>query len=109
MATKTIYRIVFRNQDEIFEIHAREVSQSNMLGFIEAQGLLFGERSSIVVDPTEEKLRLEFAGSNRTYIPIQAIIRIDEVKKRGANRIRKVSGSSDNVTPLPTALLTPKK
>ena len=62
MATSHIFRIVFVNQGKVYEIYARKVSHGTLLGFIEVEELVFGERSSVVVDPTEERIKSEFAG-----------------------------------------------
>jgi hypothetical protein len=107
VATKSIYKIVFHNQGEIFEIFAGEVTQASMFGFIEVGDLLFGQRSSIITDPTEEKLRLEFADVEHTYIPIQAVVRIDHVKRTGTSRIRPVA-KGDKVSRLPGLQLPPE-
>jgi hypothetical protein len=101
MKDNKIYRIAFHNRGDIYELHAREVRQSNMYAFVEVEGIIFGERSSVVVDPTEERLKSEFAGVQRTYIPLQAIIRIDEVEREGANRITASGGDSGKITPFP--------
>lgn len=82
-----LYRIQFSNQGQVFEIYAREVSHGGMLGFVEIGKLVFGERSSIVVDPAEEKLKTEFENVERFYVPVHAVIRIDEVNKQGTARI----------------------
>jgi hypothetical protein len=50
----------------VYEIYARRVSHGAIFGFVEVEGLLFGERSSVVVDPAEERLQAEFAGVERT-------------------------------------------
>ncbi len=105
---KPIYKIVFVNEGKVFEIYAKQVSQGAMFGFVEIEGLLFGEKTSIVVDPSEESLRREFEGVQRTYIPMHAVIRIDEVEKRGAGKIHPVEGDQ-KVTPLPTPIYTPTK
>jgi hypothetical protein len=55
----------------------------------------------MVVDPSEEKLKAEFSGVRRSFIPIQAIIRIDEVEKSGVAKI----SSGDNITPFPVSLV----
>jgi hypothetical protein len=52
-----------------------------------------------LVDPGEEKLKNEFSGVKRSYIPLQAIIRIDEVEKEGAARIS--DASSAKISPFP--------
>jgi hypothetical protein len=98
---KSIYRVVFQNQGNIYELHAREVSQGAMFAFVEVGDIIFGERSQLVVDPSDEKLKSEFSGVKRTYIPMHAILRIDEVDKEGANKITSASGDKNKVTPFP--------
>jgi len=101
MKDSKIFRISFYNQGNIYELHAREVHQSHMYAFIEIEGIIFGERSSVVVDPSEEKLKSEFAGVKRTYIPLQAIIRIDEVEREGTNKIIATDEKPGKITPFP--------
>lgn len=87
MSEKHIYRITFFNQEQIYEVYAKHVYQGDMYGFVIVEEFVFGEKSSIVVDPSEEKLRAEFEGVNRSFIPMHEIIRIDQVKKRGVAKI----------------------
>ncbi|MCP5161552.1 MAG: DUF1820 family protein [Hahellaceae bacterium] len=98
MSAKKLFKVIFYNQEEIFEIYAQDVFTSELFGFIEVEQLLFGERSQLLVDPGEEKLKAEFSGVTRTYIPMNAIIRIDEVEQQGKPKVSAVSGS---VTSLP--------
>jgi hypothetical protein len=105
MATRLLYKIIFVNQGKVYEVYARSVSQGSLFGFIEVEELVFGERSSIVVDPSEEKLKSEFESVKRTYIPMHAVIRIDEVDKQGVSKISSADG--DNVTAFPMPLYTP--
>ncbi len=100
MPKKSVYKIIFHNQDKIFEIYARGVHHGAMFGFIEIEHLIFGERSSVVVDPSEESLKAEFNHVTRTYIPMHSIIRIDEVDKQGACKVTQDTGQG-NVTPFP--------
>jgi hypothetical protein len=97
---KDLFRITFLNKGQVYELFAREVYQSDLWGFIEIEEFVFGERSQMVVDPGEEKLKNEFAGVKRSFIPLQAIIRIDEVEKEGVASISK----GDNITPFPLQL-----
>jgi hypothetical protein len=78
-----IYKVIFVNQNQVFELYAKQIYQSDLYGFIEVEEYLFGERSGILVDPAEEKLKTEFAGVKRSYIPMHSIVRIDEVEKEG--------------------------
>jgi len=96
-----IYRISFYNQGDIYELHAREIHQGNMYAFLEIEDIIFGERSAIVVDPSEEKLKSEFEGVKRTYIPLQAVIRIDEVERSGTNKIITADGRGGKIMPFP--------
>ena len=83
MSTESIYRICYYNRNQVYEIYARQVYQGNLYGFIEVEGLIFGQRSEIVLDPSEEKLRSEFDSVKRSYIPMHSIVRIDEVQSAG--------------------------
>jgi len=93
MPSQPIYKVIFHNGGQVYEVFARQIYQSDMWGFVEVEELVFGERSQIVVDPGEEKLKNEFAGVKRSYIPLQAIIRIDEVEIEGAARVSDASSA----------------
>ena len=102
MASKSIFRIIFHNQGSIYEVYAHEVSQGGMYACVEVGEITFGERSKLVVDPSDEKLKSEFAGVKRTYIPLHAIVRIDEVEKEGQAKIHPgTEGKGGNVSPFP--------
>ncbi|HLS97789.1 MAG: DUF1820 family protein [Porticoccaceae bacterium] len=106
MAKDPIYKIIFLNQGQVFEIYARHVYQSDLWGFLEAEEFVFGERTQVIVDPSEEKLKTEFAGVKRSFIPLHAVVRIDEVEKEGASKISDARGG--NVTPFPYPPVAPK-
>ena len=97
-----IYKVIFINQDKIYELYAKAIYQSEMYGFIEIEEFIFGERSQVIVDPSEEKLKNEFHGVSRSYIPMHTIIRIDEVEKEGVGKILDApSGGGSNVSTFP--------
>ncbi len=100
MATSHIFRIMFVNQGKVYEVYARKVSHGELFGFIEVEELVFGERSSVVLDPGEERIKGEFAGVKRTYLPLHSILRIDEVKKSGVSKITTLEGGA-TVTQFP--------
>ena len=107
MAQKHTYRIVFHNQGKLYELYARSVGHSDMYGFVEVGEIIFGARTEVIVDPSEERLKAEFAGVKRTFVPIHAVVRIDEVEKEGANKIHSVDGDGSNVAPFPVPMYTP--
>ncbi|MDG2250956.1 MAG: DUF1820 family protein [Gammaproteobacteria bacterium] len=94
-----IYRISFLNKGKVYEVFVKQVYQSDLYGFIEIEEYVFNEKSQVVVDPGEEKLKAEFNGVRRSFIPMQAIIRIDEVDKSGVSKI----SNGDNITPFPVS------
>jgi hypothetical protein len=99
MAVSHIFKIMFVNQGKVYEIYARKVAHGSLFGFIEVEELVFGERSTVVLDPGEERIKSEFAGVKRTYLPMHSVLRIDEVKKQGVSKITALEGS--NVSPFP--------
>ena len=61
---------------------------------------VFGERTQLVVDPGEEKLKAQFEGVVRSFVPMHSIVRIDEVERLGTPKISEARGMS-NVMPFP--------
>ena len=107
-ASEPVYKVIFNNQGEVYELYARYIYQSDLYGFIEVEEMLFGEKSQLVVDPGEEKLKAEFSDVKRSYIPLQSIVRIDEVEQQGVPRVTDGDASGEgkekvgNVSQFPT-------
>ena len=99
-----VYRVFFQNQGQIYEVYARNIYQSELYGFVEIEDYTFGNKSQVVIDPSEEKLRNEFEGVQRSFIPMHAIVRIDEVETEGVAKITPSDGST--VTPFPMPVPT---
>ena len=97
-----IYKVLFHNQGQVYEVYAHSIYQSDLYGFIEVEDYIFGKKGQMVIDPGEEKLRTEFEGVQRSFIPMQNVIRIDEVEKEGVAKI--LDGKGDKVTPFPVTL-----
>ena len=102
----TLYKVVFMNQGKVYELYARSVANGDLFGFVEIEALVFGERSSVVVDPGEEKIKSEFENVKRSFLPMHSILRIDEVDKQGASKISELEGGK--VAQFPMPLYTPK-
>lgn len=100
MPEPTLYRVSFLNQGEVYEIYARSVRSSDIFGFVELADFVFGERSSVVIDPGEDKLRSEFERVKSSLIPMHSVVRIDVVDKSGAAKVTP-AGEGSNVTPFP--------
>ncbi len=97
-----IFRVIFQNQGQIYELYARQIFQSELWGFLEIEELVFGERSQVLVDPGEEKLKNQFEGVSRSFIPAHAIVRIDEVERVGLAKISEAKGGGNVMSfPMP--------
>lgn len=105
MTAKTVFKILFMNQGKVYEIYARGVGHGSLYGFVEVEEIVFGERSTVVVDPAEERIKAEFDGVKRTYLPLHSVIRIDEVDKQGISKISRIEGG--NVAQFPMPMFTP--
>ena len=102
--SKRLYHVSFISQGKVYEVFARQVYQADLYGFVVIEELVFGERATVVVDPSEERLKSEFEGVKRSFVPMHAIIRIDEVEKEGIAKIRELG---DNVASFPSPIYTP--
>lgn len=95
-----MYKAVFLNQAKVYELYCKQVASSNLYGFIELSNLQFESDHSLVIDPTEERMREEFGETQTLFLPVHSIVRIEQVKKRGACVIRDQK-SGEKVTALP--------
>jgi len=98
---KPLYKITFHNAGRIYELYARKVASGALWGFTEVSELVFDVHDGLVVDPTEERLRDEFAGTRVLHLPMQSIVRIEEVERKGQSAIRDASTGEKVVTPFP--------
>jgi len=96
---KNVYRVLFHSQGQVYEVYAHNIYQSDLYGFVEIEDYTFGNRSQMLIDPSEDRLRNEFEGVQRSFIPMHTIVRIDEVEKEGVAKI--TDGKGEKVTPFP--------
>jgi len=82
MSQDHLYRVLFINQDKVYEVYAKSVFQGDLYGFVIIEELVFNTQTTLVVDPAEEKLKSEFNA-----------------------KITELDGSK--VTPFPSTVYTP--
>ena len=104
---KSIYKVLFHSQGQVYEVYAHNIYQSDLYGFVEIEDYTFGNRSQMLIDPSEDRLRNEFEGVQRSFIPMHAIVRIDEVEKEGVEKISDSKG--EKVTPFPIPIPKDKR
>ena len=103
---KKLFRVSFVNQNQVYDVFARKVYQSELYGFVVIEELVFDSKTELVIDPGEEKLRDEFSEVKRSFVPMHSIIRIDEVCKTGKVTITDLG---DNIKMFPGNLYSAGK
>jgi len=98
---KSLYKVTFLNHGKVYELYAQHVGSSHLWGFSEIGGLVFDLHDGLVVDPTEERLREEFCDTKMLHLPMQSIVRIEEVEKKGQSAIRDAATGEKVITPFP--------
>ena len=101
---KKLYKITFFNAGKIYELYARNIMSGDIWGFTEISELVFDVNEGLVVDPTEERLRDEFANTKVLHLPMQSIVRIEEVDRKGQLAIRDAATGEKVVTPFPVPM-----
>jgi hypothetical protein len=69
---------------------------------------VFDVNEGLVVDPTEERLRDEFANTRVLHLPMQSIVRIEEVDRKGQTAIRDAATGEKVVMPFPMPAKPPR-
>ncbi len=87
------------NEGRVFELYARKVQPGALFGFVEVADIVWGSKSEVIVDPSEQELKNEFAGVLRTHVPMHAIVRIDEVEKSGGAKIVSLPSAAKAAQP----------
>ena len=100
MTKKRLYKVVFLNQSKVYELFAGAVSSSDLYGFVAVDELQFKLDEGVLIDPTEDRLREEFADTETLFLPMHSIVRIEQVKQRGKSKIRDRE-SGEKITPFP--------
>ena len=101
MSKKPLYKVTFLNHGKVYELYAQRVSSGALWGFTEVADLVFDVNTGVVVDPAEERLRDEFGDTRVLHLPMQSIVRVEEVEKKGQSAIRDAATGEAVVTPFP--------
>ena len=94
VGSNTVYRVTFLSQGEVYELYARSVSQGGIFGFVEVADLIFRDETKKLIDPSRERIAKEFKGVPRTFVPLHAVLRIDQVEREGEARITPSTGET---------------
>ena len=100
MAKDRLYRVAFHNHGKVYELYCTGVTTSGLWGFLEISGMVFDSADSLVVDPSDERLRDEFEDVEVLHVPLHGVLRVEQVRRKGQAVIRDRE-SGEKVTPFP--------
>ena len=98
---KTLYKVTFLSHGKVYELYAQQVASGALWGFLEVAELLFDVREGVLVDPVEEQLRGEFANTRVLHLPMQSVLRVEEVERKQPASIRDATSGERVVMPFP--------
>lgn len=96
-----LYKVTFLNHGRVYALYARRVASSSLWGFTEVAELQFDVNDGVVIDPTEERLRDEFGDTSVLHLPMQSVIRVEEVERKGPSAIRDAATGESVVMAFP--------
>jgi hypothetical protein len=99
--SKKLYKVIFLNHGKVYELYAKQVHASDLYGFVVVSELVFAESGGLLVDPSEERMKDEFADTQALHLPMHSIVRVEEVATRGIAKIRDPA-TGEKITPFPT-------
>ena len=79
---KKYFKIIFYDEEhKPLTVCAQNVHPSNILGFIDVEKLIFMDPSNIILTPDDDKIRNIFKNVEKIMLPLNHIIRIDELNE----------------------------
>ena len=104
-----LYRVLFKQDDKIYETYAQYVSDESLVGFVEIEEFIFTDlplTQSTFEREDSDVLEKIFSGVKRCYIPVHLVLRIDEVSQ--IEVLNAGRGEHSNVKPFPVSHLNSK-
>jgi hypothetical protein len=81
-----IYRTVFTHLDQVYTLYSKGVSEETLVGFIEVDSILSVSQDYLMSTETPENsfsLYIhQMEGIKRTYVPMHAVVRVDEMTRQ---------------------------
>ena len=77
-------------QGQVYELYARDIYQSELYGFIEIEGYVFGKRTQVVVDPAEENCKTNSKALSAAIFPCTRLSASEVQKARPHPKSRAI-------------------
>lgn len=97
---KKLFKVIFMDEDKTIQtIHASKLNPSSFLGLVEISDIVFLDKSEIIISPDDGKLKAKFKNVERSFIPLNSIVRIDEVILEKETPVIRLHSESGNENP----------
>jgi|GEM_PF-3381178 len=80
-----VYRTVFTHLDQVYTLYSQGISEETLVGFIEVDGILSMAQDIVMSTENQEAhevFRQQLQSIKRTYVPMHAVVRIDEMTRK---------------------------
>ncbi|MCB1581728.1 MAG: DUF1820 family protein [Marinicella sp.] len=94
----TIYRINYINHNQVYELYAKKISTNSLLGFMSIADIMFDLKDGVVIDPIEEQLKAEFSDVEILHIPLNHVLKVEEVKQKKSCKIKQLHSNKMTTT-----------
>jgi hypothetical protein len=102
MSSDLLFRVKFKDGEDIHFIYARYISEESLVGFVELDEIVFYDDSSLtLIEGSQERLKQKLSGVQRTYLPLQVIMRIDEMEVEPRLKLKDSSKAANNIRSFP--------
>lgn len=87
----SIYRINYINHNKVYELYAQHISTEILFGFMSVSDILFDLKDGLVIDPVEEQLKAEFSDVEVLHVPLNHVLKVEQVKQKKSCKIRELN------------------
>lgn len=87
----SLYRINYINQNQVYELYAKQIVTDKLFGFISISEILFDLKASVLIDPIEEQLKNEFKDVEVLHVPLSQVLKVEEVKHKKSCKIKQLN------------------
>lgn len=80
-----VYRTVFTHLDQVYTVYSQGISEETLVGFIELDSIIEVKQEVVLSTESHETHQLflqQLASIKRTYVPMHAVVRIDEMTRK---------------------------
>ena len=90
----SLYKVQFKWKEKDVDLTAKSLDLTHPY-FVSIKDIVFPEKGSLIIDPTDDEIRKDFGKANHLMIPFQTVTLIEEYKDEEAARVMPFSVVED--------------